>query len=197
MPQSGVYTWYGEQMAAQGASYMVQCWRAARSKLTPTYIVVLLACILVFGTACTSQKAPAQFGEPRDVAADQSGPSTEQSDGAANSQQLGQDQLLQAQASRSKKVEVVFSAQVARLLPDDRKGTPHQRFLLQLSNGTTVLVAHNTKMAPPVPIQVGDLVTIKGEYIWNDKGGVVHWTHHTDTPRHEGGYIQAAGQTYQ
>jgi hypothetical protein len=35
-----------------------------------------------------------------------------------------------------------------------------------------------------------------GEYIWNKKGGVLHYTHHSTT-RHESGWIQLNGQVYQ
>ncbi|MBY0550681.1 MAG: DUF3465 domain-containing protein [Candidatus Obscuribacterales bacterium] len=166
--------------------------RPERSKsIRGGYVSAMLACVFVFGTACSSQKTPSEFGEPRDAPAQQSVPAV------AGGENVGQDQLLQAQANNANKVEVLFSAPVYKLLPDDRQGIPHQRFLLQLSNGSTVLVAHNTKMAPPVPIRAGDVVTIKGEYIWNEKGGVVHWTHHTDTPRHMGGFIDFNGQRYQ
>lgn len=155
------------------------------------YVSAMLACLFVFGTACSSQRTPSEFGEPRE--------SQVQSNARAvtGGENVGQDQLLQAQANNARKVEVLFTAPVYKLLPDDRQGTPHQRFLLQLSNGSTVLVAHNTKMAPPVPIRAGDVVTIRGEYIWNEKGGVVHWTHHTDTPRHIGGYIDFNSQRYE
>ncbi len=115
----------------------------------------------------------------------------------ASQEIVSQDQILQAQASQARKVEVLFSARVRKMLPDDTVGLPHELFLLDLNNGTTVKVAHDTKYAPRVPIQNGDTVTIKGEYIWNRKGGVVHWTHHSDTPRHEGGYIDFAGNRYQ
>ncbi len=108
----------------------------------------------------------------------------------------GDAQVLEAQANHQKKVEVTFTAPVRKLLPDDTKGTEHQRFLLELSNGTTVLVAHNTDLAPYIPIHEGDLLTLHGEYIWNRKGGVLHYTHHS-TNRHESGWIQFNGQTYQ
>lgn len=108
----------------------------------------------------------------------------------------GDAQVLEAQQNHWKKVEVTLTAPVKKLLPEDTKGIEHQRFLLELSNGTTVLVAHNTDLAPPVPIREGDILTLHGEYIWNRKGGVLHYTHHS-TNRHEGGWIQFNGQTYQ
>lgn len=131
---------------------------------------------------------PAEFGSPEKLPGQESNP---------QDILVGQEQILQAQALRARKVEVTFSARVRKLLPDDTKGLPHQQFLLQLDNGSTVKVAHDTKYAPAVPISEGDMLTIKGEYIWNNRGGVVHWTHRSDTPRHEGGYIDYKGQRYQ
>lgn len=116
---------------------------------------------------------------------------------AATQPQNSQSDVLTAQNMQARKVELVFSAPVCRILPDDTRGLPHQLFLVQLANGTTVKVAHDTKYAPKVPIQVGDTVTIKGEYIYNHKGGVIHWTHHSDNPRHEGGYIDFGGKRYE
>ncbi|MBS1953945.1 MAG: DUF3465 domain-containing protein [Cyanobacteria bacterium SZAS-4] len=108
----------------------------------------------------------------------------------------GDEVVIKAQKKHRKKVEVTLTARVKKLLPADTDGSPHQRFLLELSNGTTVLVAHNTELAPEVPVHEGDLVTLHGEYIWNKLGGVLHYTHHS-TNRHESGWIQLNGQTYQ
>lgn len=115
----------------------------------------------------------------------------------AESKVIDQSQVLYAQRNQMRDIEVIFSAPVKKLLRDDTNGIPHQQFLLELENGTTVKVAHNTNEAPRVPINPGDIVTICGEYIWNEKGGVVHWTHHTDgRSRHPSGYIKFNEQIY-
>lgn len=111
--------------------------------------------------------------------------------------QANQSEILQAQRQHVRRQEVTVEAPVVRLLPDDTQGIPHERFLIRLANGSTVLVAHDTNMAPRVPLVVGDMVRIHGEYIWNEKGGVLHWTHHTDTPRHPGGWIEVNGKHYE
>ncbi len=77
----------------------------------------------------------------------------------------GDAAVIKAQKKHKRKVELTLTAPVKELLPPDTDGSPHQRFLLELSNGTTVLVAHNTDLAPEVPIHVGDLLTLHGEYI--------------------------------
>ena len=104
---------------------------------------------------------------------------------------------LDAQRDHAIKREITVQAYVKKLLAPDTEGLPHQKFLIQLSNGSTILIAHDLKMAPSVPIKESDIVRIHGEYIWNKLGGLIHWTHHTDTPRHEGGWIDLNGVRYQ
>lgn len=87
---------------------------------------------------------------------------------------------------------------VVKVLTDDNVGSRHQKFILELSSGQTVLVAHNIDLAPRVsPISPGDIIAFNGEYEWNEKGGTVHWTHHDPDGRHEGGWLKAGGITYQ
>jgi len=102
-----------------------------------------------------------------------------------------------AVARHSRGAVVEFGATVSRLLADDRRGLQHQRFLVRLASGTTILVAHNTDLASRVPVQLGSAVEIRGRYIWNSRGGVVHWTHHDPEGRFAGGWIRLAGRTYQ
>jgi hypothetical protein len=87
---------------------------------------------------------------------------------------------------------------VVRVLPDDLDGHRHQRFIVQLESGQTVLVAHNIDIAPRIGgVTEGDSVSFSGEYVWNEKGGVIHWTHHDPQGRHVAGWIKRNGKTYQ
>jgi hypothetical protein len=94
--------------------------------------------------------------------------------------------LFQQQAS---KTWVEFEARVQRLLSDDQQGSRHQRFIVD-HEGQTVLIAHNIDLAPRVPVKVGDAVFVRGRYEWNERGGVVHWTHHDPQNRRPGGWIE-------
>jgi hypothetical protein len=85
---------------------------------------------------------------------------------------------------------------IVKSLKDDREGNQHQRFLVALAPDITLLVAHNTELAQRVPITEGQAVTISGEYVWNNRGGVLHWTHHDPRGR-KGGWIEVAGKRYE
>ncbi len=99
-----------------------------------------------------------------------------------------------AHAARRSDVIVTGVGRVAKTLPDDNKGSRHQRFILDVGQGLTVLVAHNIDLARPLPLSRGDLVRFKGEYEFNAKGGVVHWTHHDPRERHPGGFLESGGK---
>ena len=93
---------------------------------------------------------------------------------------------------------VAGTGEVVKILPDDTDGSRHQRFILRLPSGQTVLVAHNIDLAPRVaPLEAGDRIEFRGEYIWSEKGGTLHWTHHDPSGRHENGWLKHAGQTFQ
>jgi hypothetical protein len=88
------------------------------------------------------------------------------------------------------------SGLVRRLIPDDNDGSRHQRFILDLRNGQTVLMAHNIDLAERVPIGLGDRIRFRGMYEWNEQGGLVHWTHHDPLGIEDGGFIRYRSKLY-
>ncbi len=87
---------------------------------------------------------------------------------------------------------------VTRILSDDLDGSRHQRFILQISEKQTVLIAHNIDIASRLPgLTVYSTVEFYGEYEWNDLGGVIHWTHHDPDGYHIDGWLKYNGETYQ
>jgi Protein of unknown function (DUF3465) len=99
--------------------------------------------------------------------------------------------------ARQSGVVVEGSGVVVKLLPDDLTGAKHQRFLLRLESGLSLLVSHNIDLADRVSdLAVGAEVAFRGQYEWNDKGGVVHWTHHDPGGRRPGGWLRTDGRTY-
>lgn len=110
----------------------------------------------------------------------------------------GRAALADAYTRRLQDVPIQATGRVLKVLPDDNQGSRHQRFLLDSGLGHSLLVAHNIDLAPRIPdLQRGDTVQFKGEYVWNEKGGVIHWTHHDPDGRHPGGWLKHEGRTYE
>ena len=81
---------------------------------------------------------------------------------------------------------------------DDNDDARHQRFVIDIGNRQTLLIAHNIDLAPRVPLSTGDTVTVRGQYEWNDRGGLLHWPHaDPDGQRRDTGWIRHRGQLYQ
>jgi len=95
-------------------------------------------------------------------------------------------------------VQVKGSGVVIKMLADDLVGDRHQRFILKLASGQTLLMSHNIDLAPKIlNLSVNDAINFFGEYEWNDKGGVVHWTHDDPAGIHENGWLLHQGVYYQ
>lgn len=103
-------------------------------------------------------------------------------------------------AQRSR-VEVTATGSVARVL-GDRSGPSgmHEGFLLHLNGsqgrGLTVRVEDNTDITGPIPMRSGDDVQVRGEYIYDPRGGIIHYTHHDPRGRHSSGYVRVNGRVY-
>ncbi|MBA2410272.1 MAG: DUF3465 domain-containing protein [Gammaproteobacteria bacterium] len=111
----------------------------------------------------------------------------------SNSEQAFADAL----ENRSSDLQIEGRGIVARILSDDLDGSRHQRFIVELESGQTLLVAHNIDVAPKVDqLREGDDVMFYGEYEWTPQGGVIHWTHDDPDGDHPDGWIRHRGRTY-
>jgi hypothetical protein len=110
----------------------------------------------------------------------------------------GDAALAKAFADRARDLQVEGQGTVARVLKDDNEGGRHQRFIVRLASGQTLLIAHNIDVAPRVAgLRVGDEVAFRGVYEWSAEGGTIHWTHHDPDGGHAAGWIRYDGHTYE
>lgn len=108
------------------------------------------------------------------------------------------DPIASAFRDQRSGVPVTGSGVVIRILSDDNDGDRHQRFILRLPSGQTLLMAHNIDLAPRLDaLRSGDAVEFSGIYEWNEKGGVVHWTHRDPAGRHPAGWLRHGGRLFQ
>jgi hypothetical protein len=156
---------------------------APMRKLVPWIVVVL--------TVIVSQA----YLRERDARTPVTGPAT---GGGRLAGSNADSELARAFRERRSNFQVTGAGTVVRLLADDNDGDRHQRFVLELESGQTLLVAHNIDLAPRIPNLVsGDRVSFFGEYEWNEQGGVIHWTHDDPAGRHVAGWLEHDGTRYQ
>jgi hypothetical protein len=128
----------------------------------------------------------------------ESNPKSESSRTTQSGTRTKDSALQKAFKDKESDVQVTGQGTMIKILADDTKGSKHQRFILKLSSGQTLLIAHNIDLAPRINgLHKGDSVSFNGEYEWNAKGGVVHWTHHDPQDRHEDGWLKYNGKVYQ
>ena len=118
--------------------------------------------------------------------------------GYASKQKQGTKIIAHAFENKLSNIQVEGVGKVKAILKDDNEGSRHQKFILQLENGQTLLVAHNIDLAPRInQLKKGDIVQFFGEYEYSAKGGVMHWTHHDPRKKHADGWLKHEGKTYQ
>lgn len=109
-----------------------------------------------------------------------------------------QHKIMQAYQQQRSNVQVQAQGVVKAILPDDNDGSRHQKMILKLDNGLTVLIAHNIDLAPRIEgLKKGEPVEFYGEYEYSQKGGVIHWTHHDPRGKHMDGWLKYQGKMYQ
>jgi uncharacterized protein DUF3465 len=106
---------------------------------------------------------------------------------------------LQSAYSGTQRAEVTFTARVIsnpRFFYGARTHCQHEAFRVQTAAGR-LQVIDNVGIAPRVPVQRGDSIRVRGEFV-RDRGRIpiVHWTHHDPQGRHTGGFIQLRGRVY-
>ena len=108
------------------------------------------------------------------------------------------EKIQQAFQEQRSNIQVQSRGLIKAILRDDNNGSRHQKIILELSTGQTVLVAHNIDLAPRIEnLKQGEIVEFNGEYEYSPQGGVIHWTHHDPQNKHVHGWLKYKGQIYQ
>lgn len=163
-------------------------------------VIVVVAAVLVGVYAWATSGAPDAGGGSASLTSTVDAGQTDAGDAgdAGDADDGGAARIAELYAEQADDVRVAGFGWVSRLLSDDLEGDRHQRFVLELDNGMTVLVAHNIDVAPRLDgLAVGDEVGFAGDYVYTQEGGTIHWTHRSDTPNHAGGWLEWDGRRYE
>jgi hypothetical protein len=110
-------------------------------------------------------------------------------------QSAGCSQVGPAFRAHQSGVWLALSGTVTGLLSDTDGAREHQRFVVGCADGQTVLIVNDVSIGQRAPVHVGDRVTVRGQYIWNSEGGLIHFTHHA-VGSSQGGWILLGGRLY-
>ena len=106
---------------------------------------------------------------------------------------------LQSAYTSARPAEVTFSATVSttpRYFYGTHTHCEHEEFAAQTTEGPVDII-DNVGIAPRVPVQPGEPITVRGEMV-HDPGKlpIVHWTHHDPGKAHQDGFIRLQGRVY-
>lgn len=104
------------------------------------------------------------------------------------------DTLNQVRKSKANRPQVYVEGQITKILPEDKDGRPHQKYIIQAFNSVKIVVVSNLEFGR-VPVKIGEVVAVCGEYI-NAEGGMVHWTHFDPHGGHPDGFTVHNGTLY-
>lgn len=104
------------------------------------------------------------------------------------------ESLNQVKNSKANRPMVYVEGKITQILPEDKDGLPHQKYIMQAFGSVKIQVVSNLDFGR-IPVQVGSVVSVCGEYI-NAAGGMVHWTHFDPHGGHPDGFTILNGQLY-
>lgn len=107
------------------------------------------------------------------------------------------ERLIQAFEQGRTGVWVSGHGTVSQLIGDEAvDGALHQRLVVRISDGLSLIVRHSVEASDRIPLQQGDTVAFQGRYEWNGRGGVLGRTHHDPDQPGGGGWIRHNGTLY-
>lgn len=109
----------------------------------------------------------------------------------------GQKDLAAAQdAHRGADFIEVSGVTVTDVLPDDTFGSRHQKWVVTLANGRNVAGVYNIDVTPRLPLKIGDVIGMGGQFIYDRDGGLMHWLHEDSRGHRQNGYVEINSVRY-
>lgn len=109
----------------------------------------------------------------------------------------GQVELINAEENhRAVNFIEVSGVKVTELLPDDVHGSQHQKWVVELANGAAIMAVYNIDVTPRLPLKVGDVISMGGQFIYAREGSLLHWLHEDGRGRRPNGYVEINGVRY-
>ena len=105
--------------------------------------------------------------------------------------QVADDSALVTAVNSHRRADYVEAGNLVatKVLPDDTKGLPHQKWEARLSTGDVITIIYNLDLGARVPIQEGESFGVGGQFIPTGKTGIIHWLHDDPRKNRPDGYV--------
>ena len=109
------------------------------------------------------------------------------------------DESIVAKAYQQRKgdVQVTVSGRIVQVLPPKSPDDGQQRFTIEIGNGMTLQVVHDSQVAGVIPnLAYGSQATVAGFYVWSQSGGELHDRYQDTQGELVTGWIEYGGRRY-
>jgi len=109
------------------------------------------------------------------------------------------DESIVAKAYQQRKgdVQVTVSGRIIQVLPASSPDDATQRFTIEIGNGMTLQVVHDSKVAGVIhDLAYGSQATVSGSYVWSQSGGELHDHYPDRNGQMVTGWIEYGGRRY-
>lgn len=109
------------------------------------------------------------------------------------------DESMVAKAYQQRKgdLQVTVSGRIVQVLPTNSPDDGQQRFTIEIGNGMTLQVVHDSKVAGFIPdLAYGSQATVAGFYVWSQSGGELHDRYPDPDGQMFTGWVEYGGRRY-
>lgn len=93
--------------------------------------------------------------------------------------------------------QVTLSGRIIQVSPVQGSDPQWQRFAIEIGNGMTIQVVHNSQAAGQIQgLAYGSQATVSGSYLWTSSGGELHDHYQNPQGQRVTGWIEYAGHRY-
>lgn len=103
------------------------------------------------------------------------------------------DQVKQIMNTNSSRPQILVTGVVEKMLPEDKDGNPHQKYILNVQ-GIKLQIVSNLEFGR-IPVAIGATIEVCGEFL-KVGAGMVHWTHFDPHGGHPDGFSIMNGKLY-
>ena len=105
--------------------------------------------------------------------------------------------FIRAYQERVSGLQLSVSGKITHVFPSPETGDQHQKFIVQLDAGQSVMVIHNRALGSAIDgLLEGETIEVFGEYQWDQGGGIIRRTHQDPASHRQAGWVKYKGRIY-